>query len=234
MSRKQIWRMAVDLAMTVILLLLMGYSRIGETAHEVLGVCMFTLFILHHILNRKWIAGIFKGKYSAYRIFQTVLVALLFVTMTGSAVSGIILSKHLFNGLEFGGTSVAREVHMLCGYWNFVLMSLHLGLHWSMILGMTGKKIPIKKPAVKWLLRILGSVIAVYGIYALTQRQMHEYLFGITMFAFIDESERIVFFLMDYLAIMGLFVFVSHYISTGLRYFIRGGANKNAGKNVRK
>ena len=100
MSRKQIWRMAVDLAMTVILLLLMGYSRIGETAHEVLGVCMFTLFILHHILNRKWIAGIFKGKYSAYRIFQTVLVALLFVTMTGSAVSGIILSKHLFNARE--------------------------------------------------------------------------------------------------------------------------------------
>ena len=120
---------------------------------------------------------------------------------------------------------------MLCGYWNFVLMSLHLGLHWSMILGMTGKKIPIKKPAVKWLLRILGSVIAVYGIYALTQRKMHEYLFGITKFAFIDESERIVFFLMDYLAIMGLFVFVSHYISTGLRYFIQGEANKNAGKN---
>ena len=53
MSRKQIWRMTVDLAMTVILLLLMGYSRIGETAHEVLGVCMLTLFILHHILNRK-------------------------------------------------------------------------------------------------------------------------------------------------------------------------------------
>jgi hypothetical protein len=39
---------------------------------------------------------------------------------------------------------------------------------------------------------------------------------------------------MDYLAIMGLFVFVSHYISTGLRCFIQGGANKNADKNVRK
>lgn len=226
--------MTVDLIMTVILLLLMGYSRIGETAHEVLGVCMFILFILHHILNRKWIAGIFRGKYSVHRIFQTILVALLFVTMIGSAVSGIILSKHLFNAFEFGGTSVAREVHMLCGYWNFVLMSLHLGLHWSMILGMTGKKIPKKTPAVKWLLRILGFVIAVYGIYALTQRQMHEYLFGITKFVFIDESERIVFFLMDYLAIMGVFVFVSHYISTGLRCFIQGGANKNADKNVRK
>lgn len=32
--------MTVDLAMTVILLLLMGYSRIGETAHEVLPLLM--------------------------------------------------------------------------------------------------------------------------------------------------------------------------------------------------
>ena len=160
--------------------------------------------------------------------------ALLFVTMIGSALSGIILSKHLFGAFEFGGTSVAREIHMLCGNWNFVLMSLHLGLHWSMIFGMLGKKIPIEKPAVKRLLRILGSVIAVYGIYALTKRQMHEYLFGITKFAFIDENERVVFFLIDYLAIMGLFVFTSHYISMVLRHFIQGGAVKNAGKNVRK
>lgn len=234
MSGKQITRMMVDLAMTVILILLMGYSRIGETAHEILGVCMFALFILHHILNRKWIAGIFRGKYSAYRIFQTILVVLLFITMIGSAVSGVMLSRHLFSAFEFSGTSAAREIHMLCGYWNFVLMSLHLGLHWSMILGMLGKKIPIKKPAVKWLLRILGLVIAVYGIYALTQRQMHEYLFGITKFAFIDESEPVVFFLIDYLAIMGLFVIISHYISMGLRHFIQGGAVKNAGKNVRR
>ena len=57
----------------------------------------------------------------------------------------------------------------------------------------------------------------VNGIYALTQRQMHEYLLGITKFAFIDESEQFVFFLLDHFVIMGLFVFVSHYISTGLK-----------------
>ncbi len=47
-----------------------------------------------------------------------------------------------------------------------------------------------------------------------------------------NESERIVFFLMDYLAIMGLFVFVSHYISTGLRLI--KGEDKDAGKNVKR
>ena len=34
MKQKQIARLCVDAAMTVVLLLLMGYSRIGEEAHE--------------------------------------------------------------------------------------------------------------------------------------------------------------------------------------------------------
>ncbi len=233
MKKKQIMRMTVDLAMTIILLLLMGYSRIGEMTHEILGMCMFVLFILHHVLNRRWLTGIFKGKYPAYRVFQTILVVLLFITMISSAISGVMLSNHLFSAIEFRGISAAREIHMLCGYWNFVLMSLHLGLHWSMILGIIGKKISINTPGVKRVLRISGSVIAAYGIYALTKRQIHEYLFGITKYAFIDDSEQIVFFLLDYLAIMGLFIFISHYISIGLRQFIQGGiknADKNAGR----
>ena len=38
-------RMTVDCLMTVILLLLMGYSRVGEAAHEWLGISMFLLYI---------------------------------------------------------------------------------------------------------------------------------------------------------------------------------------------
>lgn len=45
MNRKQMMRMTVDCLMTVILLLLMGYSRVGEAAHEWLGISMFLLYI---------------------------------------------------------------------------------------------------------------------------------------------------------------------------------------------
>ena len=75
-------------------------------------------------MNRKWFSGIFKGKYSLFRVVQTVLVILLLITMIGSAVSGMILSKHVFGFLDLKGASSAREIHMLCGYWNFILMSL--------------------------------------------------------------------------------------------------------------
>ena len=56
-------RMIVNIAMTVVLLCLMAYMLVGETAHEVLGTVMFILFIIHHILNRKWFGAVTKGRY---------------------------------------------------------------------------------------------------------------------------------------------------------------------------
>ena len=213
MNKKQILRMAVDLAMTAILLLLMGYSRVGEAAHEWLGVGMLVLFVLHHILNRSWIKRIFRGPYSPYRILQTALVLLILLTMLGSAVSGVMLSGRVFAFLRIsGGTAFARTLHMLCGYWNLVLLSLHLGLHWIMVVSMVSKNRP-KKPALTWLARVLGLALAGYGVYSMLARQVPEYLFGSVGFAFFDLDEPLVFFLLDYLAIMGLFVFAGHYLA---------------------
>ena len=65
---------AVDLLMTAALLLLMSYSLIGEAAHEWIGMGMFLLFIAHLILNRKWVGSLRRGRWSAYRIVQTILV----------------------------------------------------------------------------------------------------------------------------------------------------------------
>ena len=46
---------------------------------------------------------------------------------------------------------------------------------------------------------------------------MGEYLFGITSCIFFDLDEPIALFLLDYTAIMGLFVFAGHYLSLLLR-----------------
>ena len=38
------------------------------------------------------------------------------------------------------GPAFARRLHILGSYWGFLLMSLHLGLHWNAVLGMVKKK----------------------------------------------------------------------------------------------
>ena len=53
----------------------------------------FILWIVHHILNFKWYAHIFKGKYTPFRAVQAAVNLLLLLTMLGTMVSAIILSR---------------------------------------------------------------------------------------------------------------------------------------------
>ena len=210
--------MIINITMTAVLLCLMSYSLIGELTHEILGVAMVVLFTIHHILNRRWFGALLKGKYPAFRILQTVIVFLMILSVLGSAISGIILSEHLFLFLHIEkGASIARSVHMVCAYANYILMSLHLGLHWNVMLGAMRKDTGRNSTAFRLLLRAGGVIVAVYGVYAFIKRQIGEYLFLRTHFLFLDPTEPIIFFFLDYLAIMGLFVFIGHYLAGCLK-----------------
>lgn len=218
MKPKQILKIITDIAMTAILLLLMAYSLVGEKAHEWLGIGMFVLFILHHVLNSKWSRNIRKGKYTPFRILQTVLVVMALCSMIGSMVSGIVLSRYAFDFLLISeGSSWARTVHMLSAYWGFVFISLHLGLHWSMMMGMA-KRVWGKPSAIRaWIVRGIGFLIAGYGIYAFIKREIGSYMLLRIQFVFFDFGEPLFFFLLDYIAVMGLFVFIGHYLSKELK-----------------
>ena len=60
-----------------------------------------------------------------------------------------------------------------------------------------------------------GLAVAVYGAYAFVKRSIPSYLFLRTQFVFFDYEEPLVFFFLDYLAIMGLFVFIGHFLAAG-------------------
>lgn len=60
MNTKQKIKIIADILMTAALLFLMPYGMVGEAAREWIGAGMFLLFILHHILNRKWLGNIGK------------------------------------------------------------------------------------------------------------------------------------------------------------------------------
>lgn len=201
--------------MTAALLLLMPYSLIGEAAHEWIGVGMALLFVMHLALNWKWVQGLGKGRWSVYRILQTVLAALCLLTMVGLMASGIILSRYVFSALRIRGLSaIARQVHMACSFWGFVFMSLHLGLHWGMMLNAVRRF----SAAQMWIVRGMGWLTAAYGAYAFWKRGFPDYLLLRTHFLFLDYEEPILLFFLDYLAIMGLFVFCAYY---GSRWLLR-------------
>ncbi len=218
MKTKLLLKIITDVMMTVVLLLLMAYSLVGEAAHEWLGVGIFVLFVLHHILNIKWSKAMFKGKYSPYRIAQTVAVALVLLTMCGSMISGVLLSRTVFTFLgDRAFLAQAQKLHMLCAYWGFVFLSLHLGLHWSSILNMAKRLFKKKSSVRSWAVRIFGWAVAAYGIYAFVERDFASYMFLKIHFVFFDFNEPLIFYLADYLAVMCAFVCLGYYMSLFLK-----------------
>ena len=205
----KIW---IDIGMTICLLLLMPYSLLSEAAHEWIGMAMLVLFISHHVLNRKWLLSIGKGKYNVFRVMQTVLVIIMFFLMMGSMISGILLSNHIFKGIEIPGSYMtARQVHMFCAYWGLVVMSLHLGLHWNIVVVMAGRLWENPSAIRKWVARAVAIVISGYGLYAFYRRQIGDYLLMRMHFAFYDYEEGVYPFLIDYLTVMILIAFIGYY-----------------------
>ena len=210
-------KIAVDAAMSVSMLLLMAYGLVGEAAHEWIGMGMFALFVAHHILNRKWLLAVGKGKYTPIRMVQTALVGIIFLSMSGSMISGVVLSRYVFAFFpKHGGYELAQQVHILCAYWGFVCMSLHLGFHWSMMLAMARKHLQ-PSPLRTWSLRLIGWLWAVYGAFAFRRRGVSLYLLLRSHFIFYDYTEPVILFLIDYLSVMVMFVLIGYLISMLLK-----------------
>lgn len=219
MKKKFIGKIIVDMIMTVLLLFLMGRQLTGDFVHEWLGTGIFILWMIHHILNWNWYRHLFKGKYTPIRMVQTVVNFAVLLSMLGMMVSGIILSREVFAFLPiFGGIALARTLHMFGAFWGFVLMSLHLGLHWNMILAMIRKMTGITDSKLRqFLVRPLAVFIAGYGLYAFLKNQFPAYMFLTSSFVFFDFEKPVPLFLAEYIAIMSLFIFLSYYISKGVK-----------------
>ena len=110
---------------------------------------------------------------------------------------------------------------MLSAYWGFVLMSLHLGLHWNMMLEAVEKAAKGTSGIRIRILRIVATVAAVYGMYAFVKRDIGNYMLLKVHFVFFDYNEPLFFFLLDYIAVMSLFIFIGHYLAVFLRQYGR-------------
>ena len=83
-------------------------------------------------------------------------------------------------------------------------------------MSMAGKAFPDSWLKSVTLLRGIAVMIAGYGMFAFHKRDIWNYMILRNHFAFYDFSEPVVFFLLDYLAVMGLFVFFGHYFGKSL------------------
>ena len=198
---------------------------------HILFSLLFTVVVVGHIKTHwGWYKSLFKGRYTPMRVFQVLVDMLLLAAMAAQMYSGIAMSRHVFAFLPVDGKmALARRLHILGSYWGFILMSVHLGMHWNLFLGMagkrTGKAVPSKLRSS--LLFLISLLIAAYGAFVFAGRDFPTYLFLRSEFVFLDYEEPAWSFYLDYLCLMGLWTFLAHYLSKGLR---KPGGKKKAAK----
>lgn len=211
---KKTFKRILDILMTLALPCLMAYELIGQETHEILGLCTVGLFILHHAMNGQWHRNLFRGKYTAYRTVLTVLDVLMIIVFIDQAVTGIMMAKHVFPDLpHVGRRSFARVLHLLGAYWGFTVCCLHAGMHMT---GMIRKWIS-KTGMARVLPAALALCVSGYGVYAFIKRGLPKYMTLREQFVFFDFDEPLIWFFLDYIAILLALMLLGSLLGYGLQ-----------------
>ena len=211
---KLLGRLSLDCVMVGLMLLTFAYQLTGGMLHELIGVAMFAMAAVHGLLNRRWFGTLFKGKYGVRRLTGNVVNLLLLVAVVLLFASGFANSQ-VFGFLRTDEEVFSRRFHAWAAYWMLVLVSIHLGLHWKMVLAEVLKAIRfIGAGGIAAIaLRILAVMIAACGVRASFDRDMYSKLMAHLSFDYWDFSESVAGFFAEYLSIMGVFVCVTYYAS---------------------
>lgn len=203
-------RIILDIVMTCLLIILMGYYITDNTVHEILGTITFVLFIIHNILNRKWYKSIFKGKHNFQRKFHIIINLLLFTTIIGMMVSGIMISSDVFDFLNLKTTMFGRSLHMISTSWGFVLMAIHIGFHITGIMNKLNAK--MKNSTFEYVYYFILLLLIGLGVYSFISLHLWEEMFLLVDFKFFDYEQSAILFYLKYISILFTISFVIYII----------------------
>ena len=165
--KNKVYRMIVDILMFIFMLL--EYSKIytGQLIHEILGIALLILFIIHNILNINFYKNIFKGQNNSSRAFLTIVDIgfLIFMALT------IIL----------GVPSIISKLHILFSYWGMLFLAMHIGLHIKTIFAKLICKVK-KNNFLKYVVILLQILIVIYGIKLFFNTNIINYLIAKSSF----------------------------------------------------
>lgn len=203
---------AIDIIMIAVMLFLMAMQVTKQEIHEWLGIGMFVLVIAHHILNRKYYAAVFKGKYTPLRVFMLIVNTALLLSFIATPTTGMLMSRYATPFLNSViGTALPRKLHLMLTYWSFVLMGMHAGLHLVII---TSK---LKDKAVKVIAFVLMCGVAVCGFWLFIRASIFDYMLMKTQFAFLDYSKPAWQIIIENLAMLLAWAFAAFLIALFLK-----------------
>ncbi|WOS64413.1 DUF4405 domain-containing protein [Sinorhizobium fredii] len=212
-------RLSLDFLAICLVIACLAYWWLDNLSHELFGTALFTLVILHNVFNRRWYGTASKGRRDAARIFNILTVICLAMAMLIMLVTSLLISRDVFHFMSLDGAFAIREIHMFAGYWLLLIIAVHLGTRWTVVmnvfrgtLGLQGRS--LFRTA---LARGLAFAIAGWGVQSSFQMAFGSKLMLTYTLDMWDFAESTSGFFLNYASIVGLYASITHYGLIGVR-----------------
>ncbi len=168
-------KLALDAVMLVLLVLMYRKQVISMAFHEIGGLALIGLFVIHNLINGRWITAttrklFAKGTPGMVRA-RYIVDALLLIAFLTVGITGVLINKTLFT-LHVGGN--AKTLHYFASAVAIILMGVHLGLHADYIFGKLFKK--GANQIAKIITAVLLTGLVAFGGYSLVTTQFVSFL----------------------------------------------------------
>jgi hypothetical protein len=206
-------RLALDFAAAGLLLVAMAYYWLSNAAHEFIGTSIFLLLISHSIFNRRWWGGIAKQKRQTRNIITTTMNLSLLITMLTLLVTSVIISQSVFSFLPIRTNFTSRQIHAAAAYWGMIIVAVHLGWHWHMVIAVVSSKLGLTESSLRTVVvRGVAVAIAAYGVHSSLELDLGSKLILKMSLISWDFATSTPAFFVHHLAIIGFYAFVAHYM----------------------
>ncbi|WP_417463287.1 DUF4405 domain-containing protein [Kordiimonas sp.] len=219
MNKLFLVRLALDLTGAGLFLVALAYYWLSNAAHEIIGAILFGLLFLHNGFNRRWYGTIHKRRLSRRNRITTGLNLCLLMIMLILLVSSVIVSRDVFGFLGIEGGLPARDVHMLAAYLALIIVSLHLGMHWYIIMGALNAVFGIteRRGLRTFTMRLITFGVAACGVLSSFEMTIGSKLvlyYSMDVWDFRNDAFG---FFIRYASIVGLYASLAHYTMIWVR-----------------
>lgn len=165
--KMKFFKIVIDSLLLAITVLLENNDITGRLNHEILGIIMAVLLVVHIIINWKWIKNITKNfkKVNKKTKMMYIVNWLTMVIYFGAIILGILISSEIFKFKTMSNSTLVLA-HIIFGKLAIIVMFLHIGINLDVIFLKVKNKM-IKK-LIKILYTIIAIIISVISVYKLT------------------------------------------------------------------
>lgn len=206
-------RLLLDFLAIALTIACLAYWWLDNLSHELFGTALFALVIVHNVFNKRWYGGVTKRRMDATRLVNLVTIFCLASGMTAMLATSLLVSRDLFPFTALSGTFAVREIHMFAGYWVLLIIAIHLGTRWTVVMNTIRSTLRLSSPSTlrTMVLRATTLAIAIWGV-----KSSFDMTFGTKLMLSYsldmwDFNENTLGFFIGYTSIVGLYAAITHY-----------------------